>query len=245
MAVLFRLLLGKKTTSVGIVGGPLHDKTLPWWLRKSSPSKPFQLKLPARRRQNGTRPDIRFSWMEDFVWPEWLWSERVIRQLIEVIYSKFNFRVKQFVFPFLCHVCERAGTCRHALVSPTSIGDRSVLIQSHQRRVQQDRVHVLCDHAVVRCLDPRLVLVDCGKRRDRRGNAIYTICLGAATRTLQPLPLSWDSASVRTAERKAETLQLRWCRAFVCDGCAGFFSSLLQLAGQLMEVLGWQKMVFI
>lgn len=159
--------------------------------------------------------------MEDFVWPEWLWSERVNCQLIEVIYSKFKFRVKQFVFSSLCYVCECTGSCQHALVFPTSVGDRSVLIQSDQRGVQQDRVHVLCDHAMVRCLDPRLVLVDCGERRDRRGKAI--ICLRTITRIWQPLPLSWDSASVRRTERKAETPHLRWCRAFVCDGCAGFF----------------------
>lgn len=159
--------------------------------------------LPPRRRQDGIKPDIRFSWIENFVRPERLWSECVICQLIEVIYSKFNFRAKQFVISFLWYVCEWTGTCQHALIFPTSVGDRSVFIQSDQRRVQQDRVHVLCDHAMVRCLDPRLVLVDCVKRRDRRRNGIYIICLRAMTRILQLLPLRWDSASVRTTERKS------------------------------------------
>lgn len=228
-------VVGEKTISVWIVGGPLYDKTVPSWLRKSSPSKPFQLKLPARSRQNGIRPDIRFSWMEDFVWPDRLWS--VNCQLIEVIYSKFNFRVKQFVFSFLCYVCECTGTCRHALAFPTSVGDRSVLIQSHQRRVQQDRVHVLCDHAMVRRLDPRLVLVDCGKRRGRRGNAIYTICLCAATRILQPCE------DDRMKSRNPSVALMLWlCLWWMCWL---FFKSLLQLAGWLMEVLEWQEMIFI
>lgn len=44
---------------------------------------------------------------------------------------------------------------------PTSIRNRSVFIQSHQWRVQQHCVHVLCDHTVVGRLYPRLVFVDC------------------------------------------------------------------------------------
>lgn len=50
----------------------------------------------------------------------------------------------------------------------TSIGDRRVLVQGYQRRVQQHRVHVLRDDAVVRRFYPRLVLVDCGREADAR-----------------------------------------------------------------------------
>lgn len=51
--------------------------------------------------------------------------------------------------------------CVRVFVFPTSKGDRGILVESDQRRVQQHRVHVLCDHTVVGRLDPRLVLVDC------------------------------------------------------------------------------------
>lgn len=56
------------------------------------------------------------------------------------------------------------------LVFPTSKGNRGVLVQRHQRGVQQHRVHVLRDHTVVRCLYPRLVLVHCGGEGKRRGS---------------------------------------------------------------------------
>lgn len=53
---------------------------------------------------------------------------------------------------------------------PTSIRNWGVLVQSHQRRVEQHRVHVFCDHTVVGSLYPRLVLVDCeeeGRKREK------------------------------------------------------------------------------
>lgn len=58
---------------------------------------------------------------------------------------------------FILCVC----VCVRVFVFPTSKGDRGILVESDQRRVQQHRVHVLCDHTVVGRLDPRLVLVDC------------------------------------------------------------------------------------
>lgn len=48
----------------------------------------------------------------------------------------------------------------------TCVGHRGVFVKGHQRGIQQDHVGVLGDHAVVRRLDPRLVLVHC--RRGRR-----------------------------------------------------------------------------
>lgn len=59
--------------------------------------------------------------------------------------------------------------CNHFF--PTSIRNRSVFIQSHQWRVQQHRVHVLCDHTMVGRLYPRLVFVDC----ERGGENLLTL----------------------------------------------------------------------
>lgn len=233
-------VVGGKTISVWNVGGPLYDKTVPSWLRKRSPSKPFQLKLPARRRQNRIRPDTHFSWMEDFVWPERLWSERINCQLIEVIYSKFNFRVKQFVFLFLCcmwmcwHVsaCTRfsyqrrgperpyperpaagpAGPCPCSLWSRHGKMSRSTACACWLRKEEgQERKRHL--HHLSSCSNLKVAAVASELRLCERE----------------------DDGTKRGNSSAASMSCL--CLWWMC----WLFLSLLQLAGQLMEVLGWQK----
>lgn len=76
-------------------------------------------------------------------------------------------------------LCCCVWVCVCAFVCPTSKGDRGILVQSYKWRVQQNRVHVLCDHTMVRCLYPRLVLVDCGREGRRRKKDGCTFQLGA------------------------------------------------------------------
>lgn len=49
----------------------------------------------------------------------------------------------------------------------TCVGDWGVLVEGHQGRIQQDDLGVLGNHPVVRRLDPRLVLVHCGRGRKK------------------------------------------------------------------------------
>ena len=46
----------------------------------------------------------------------------------------------------------------------TCVGHWGILVQRHQRGVQQDCVHVLRDHTVVRRLNPWLMLIHCENR---------------------------------------------------------------------------------
>lgn len=60
----------------------------------------------------------------------------------------------------------------------TCVGDGGVLVEGHQGRIQQDDVGVLGDHPVVRRLDPRLVLVHCGREREREKENVDILLLG-------------------------------------------------------------------
>lgn len=62
------------------------------------------------------------------------------------------------------------------VVRHTCVGDGGVLVQGHQGRVQQDDVGVLGDHPVVGRLDPRLVLVHCGREREKNQRTLIFCC---------------------------------------------------------------------
>lgn len=46
----------------------------------------------------------------------------------------------------------------------TCIGYGGIFVQGHQWRVKQHNVGVFSDHPMVRCLNPRLVFIHCGKK---------------------------------------------------------------------------------
>lgn len=76
------------------------------------------------------------------------------------------------------------------------------------------------------------------KGRDRRRNAIYILLFFIDCISLTAA--AEGSEMSQNDRTKTEALLLCWCHAFVSDWCAVFFF-LLQLTGQLMEVLRWRR----
>lgn len=131
--------------------------------------------------------------------------------------------------------------------SPTSKRNRSVFIQSHQRRVQQHRVHVLCDHTVVGRLYPRLVLVDCEREK---GENLFTSSVFRLATALLTFHRRYKIVSViksvlfaldgerQISSEDTPLLFFSHHEASCCHHAAlsDWCVSVLQLTGGLMEV---------
>lgn len=90
----------------------------------------------------------------------------------------------------------------------TCVGDGGVLVEGHQGRIQQDDVGVLGDHPVVRRLDPRLVLVHCG--RERKKENVDILLLG--------YPLNKSQCLQHVFLPCTETIQV-WFSSARAPGC--------------------------